>query len=138
MRKSQSGSAHPEHVVDQSDCWTAYEKTSRVKRRSASCCRRTFNRGISTDSKEHHNNDFETISDSMPRSVRWLRLGASSELVDDLGMTVENAEQLAGRSTRLDESTLVLVEGVFADLEKSAGFALRELHLGSNPSDRRR
>jgi hypothetical protein len=138
MREGQSGPTQPEHVVDQSDCWTAYEKISRVKRRSASCCRRTFNRTIFTDSEEHHNNDFETISDSMPRSVRWLRLGASSEFVDDLGMTVENAEQLAGRSTRLDESTLVLVEGALADLEKSTGFALRELQLGSDPSDRRR
>ncbi|KSV64381.1 hypothetical protein N182_10720 [Sinorhizobium sp. GL2] len=33
-----------------------------------------------------------------------------------LGMMIEETKQLAGWATRLDKSTLVLIEGVFANL----------------------
>src|SRR5271166_1223081 len=53
-------------------------------------------------------------------SGRWRRL---SQLVGDLGMPVEDLDQLARRAARLDEAALVFVEGVLAHFEQRAGFA---------------
>ena len=44
-------------------------------------------------------------------------------------MLVEEPQQLAGRTARLDHAALIFVEGVLADLEQAAGLALRDMRV---------
>ena len=51
-------------------------------------------------------------------------------------MAVEERHQLDRRAARLDQASLIFVEGVLADLEQSARLPLRQLKLGAQAPDR--
>ena len=62
--------------------------------------------------------------------------GFLTEFLGELGMTVEEAKQPAGRAAPLDEAAFVLVERRLSDLEKTARLALGQAQLLPDPPDR--
>src|ERR1700746_1539997 len=58
------------------------------------------------------------------------------ELFDELGLAIEDRDQLDGRTTRFDQASLVLVERIRTDPEQGAGPALRQTELGPHLANR--